>query len=266
MAPQTAPKLTTPKLTDTQLSWLLSPIHGSRIGKDGKGFAHVEAWDIRRHLIRCFGFGGYSTELLSADLVTERETPASGGGRSRWTVVYRCAVRLTVKVAGSELGRWHGVATGDATNLPSIADAHDLALKTADSQALKRAAVNLGDQFGLSLYNNGSLGAVVLSTLAHTAGGDLPASDPPVQPEPQATQQPATPDPQPHTHDDETAAPPSATPQDERQQEYAAMMRVAAKVNFTDGLPDQFRSFFGAAIEEGTADQFRQARQLMEKA
>lgn len=265
MAPQTTPKPTAPKLSDTQLSWLLSPIHKSRIGKDGKGFAHVEAWDIRRHLIRCFGFGGYNTELLSADLVTERETPASSGGRSRFTVVYRCAVRLTVKIAGTELGRWHGIACGDATNLPSVADAHDLALKTADSQALKRAAVNLGDQFGLSLYNNGSPDPVVLSTLAHAAGGDLPASDPPVQPEPQAARQPAEPASQPQA--DQAAAPqPTAPPPDEREQEYAAMKRAAAKTNFTDGLPEQFRSFFGVPIEEGTADQYRQARQLMEKA
>ncbi|MDK1476822.1 Rad52/Rad22 family DNA repair protein [Streptomyces sp. 549] len=257
----------TPKLSDAQLTWLLSPIRSSRVGKDGKGFAHVEAWDIRRHLIRCFGFGGYSTELLFADLMHERETPAKNGGKSRWTVVYRCAVRLTVKVAGIELGRWHGIATGDAINLPSVSDAHDLALKTADSQALKRAAVNLGDQFGLSLYNNGSHDAVVLRTLAHASGGDLPASDPPVQPEPQAALPPA-PEPQAAQAAPQPTAPPqppTAPQPDEREKEYAAMMHAAQKVNFTEGLPDQFRSFFGVPVEEGTADQFRQARTLMEE-
>ncbi|AXK36933.1 hypothetical protein DVA86_34865 [Streptomyces armeniacus] len=241
---------TAPRLTDAQLQWLLSPIHRARVGTDGKGFAHVEAWDIRRHLIRAFGFGGYNTDLLAATLVTERETPSGNGGRSRWTVVYRCAVRLTVTVAGTELGHWHGIATGDATNQPSAADAHDLALKTADSQALKRAAINLGDQFGLSLYNGGSLDPVVLRTLAHATERDLPAADPPVQPEPQSPQQqPASDKPK----------------QGERETEYAAMMSAAAKADFTDELPEQFRTFFGHSIEEGTADEYRTARKCMEE-
>jgi hypothetical protein len=40
-----------------------------------------------------------------------------------------------------------------------------MAIKTAESDALKRAAINLGTQFGLSLYNNGSLRDVVVQTL-----------------------------------------------------------------------------------------------------
>jgi len=85
-----------------------------------------------------------------------------------------------------ELGHWHGAAIGDATNQPGLADAHDLALKTADSQALKRAAVNMGDQFGLSLYNNGSFDPVVNRSLAYMKPQEQPkpVADPPVQPEP----------------------------------------------------------------------------------
>jgi hypothetical protein len=40
-----------------------------------------------------------------------------------------------------------------------------MAIKTAESDALKRAAINLGTQFGLSLYNNGSLRDVIVKTL-----------------------------------------------------------------------------------------------------
>ena len=43
-----------------------------------------------------------------------------------------------------------------------------MAIKTAESDALKRAASNLGDQFGLSLYNNGSSAPVVITTLEET--------------------------------------------------------------------------------------------------
>jgi hypothetical protein len=41
-------------------------------------------------------------------------------------------------------------------------------VKTAESDALKRAAICLGDQFGLSLYNNGSTAPVVRALI--TAG------------------------------------------------------------------------------------------------
>ena len=40
-----------------------------------------------------------------------------------------------------------------------------MAIKTAESDALKRAAINLGTQFGLSLYNDGSLADVIHTTL-----------------------------------------------------------------------------------------------------
>lgn len=173
------------RLTPTQVDYLLKGIAGNRIGKDGKNFSHVEAWDIRRHLLRFFGFGGYDTDLLDAALVSEtsqmlrkknKQGEEYGDPYEAWTVIYRVSVKLTVKtIDGSELGHWHGTATGDATNQPSRADAHDLALKTADSQAFKRAAVNLGDQFGLSLYNNGNPAPVVLSSLAYPAPDDKPA-------------------------------------------------------------------------------------------
>jgi recombination DNA repair RAD52 pathway protein len=164
-------------LSDLQIAQLLAPVNPDRVGEDGKGFAHMEAWDIRRHLIRIFGFGGHDTDLLESSLIAETGIPdyqkvgrngqPYGPKYTAWTVIYRVAIRLTVKVDGIELGHWHGIATGDATNQPSRADAHDLALKTADSQALKRAATNLGDQFGLSLYNKGSLAPVVQSSLPY---------------------------------------------------------------------------------------------------
>jgi len=164
-------------LSDLQIAQLLRPVDPDRVGSDGKGFAHMEAWDIRRYLIRIFGFGGHDTDLLESTLIAEtcipdhqkkdRNGKPYGAPFDAWTVIYRVAIRLSVKVDGIELGHWHGIATGDATNQPSRADAHDLALKTADSQALKRAATNLGDQFGLSLYNKGRLTPVVQASLPY---------------------------------------------------------------------------------------------------
>lgn len=179
-----------PRFTPVQLRMLHKGIMPNRV-RQKQGQSHVEAWDIRRHLIRIFGFGGYSTETLSLDLVAERETKQ--GDRSRWTIVYRAQVRLTVHATdGREIAHFEDGAAGDAVNQPSLGDAHDMALKTALSQALKRCAVNLGDQFGLGLYNGGKADPVVHFSAAHPpkewqqdpAPQPEPV-DPPVQPEPE---------------------------------------------------------------------------------
>lgn len=145
-------------LTQEQYNFLLKPIHPSRVGKDGKGFAHLEAWDVRRVLIGVFGFTGWSADTLTMELIFEQETEA--GGRARWTVAYRACCRLTI--GDATYTEW---AVGDAPNSPSRADAHDMAIKTAESQAIKRCAVNLGDAFGLSLYDGGSHDQSVRATL-----------------------------------------------------------------------------------------------------
>ncbi|MFC8207907.1 Rad52/Rad22 family DNA repair protein [[Kitasatospora] papulosa] len=197
-----------PRLTAPQLRLLHRPVDPKRIGKDDKGFAHMQAWDIKRYLLRVFGFAGYDTENRELTLLREIETP--NGNRSKWTVVYRAQVRLIVKDAhGQVLGYWDGEAAGAGNNLPNLADSHDMAMKTATSQAFKRAATHLGDAFGLSLYNNGSPQPVVQFSAAHPPeqwekqAAPLPEpNDPQVQPEPGTEQSaaedvPARPEPTP---------------------------------------------------------------------
>lgn len=147
-----------------QLEQLLKPINPTRVGKDGKGFSHLEAWDVRAHLNRVFGFLNWSAELVDLQLVFETE--GAKDNKTRWTVCYRATVKLTVFSAnGFNVATYTEAAAGDSQNNPSRADAHDMAIKTAESQAFKRAAVNLGDQFGLSLYKDGTTSAVVRDTL-----------------------------------------------------------------------------------------------------
>lgn len=145
--------------TDEQIKELLKPIDPARVGKDGKGFSHVEAWDIRKRMNQIFGFGKWSSAVEEMILTTEKEV-TTRQGKPAWYVVYRakCSVRVGDTFPDAcEYVEW---AAGDATN-PVLGDAHDQAIKTAESQAFKRACVNLGDQFGLSLYKNGSTEATV---------------------------------------------------------------------------------------------------------
>lgn len=152
-------------LSPAQVEILLRPIRESRVSKDGKGFSHVEAYEIRAHLNRIFGFARWSEDVLEQAVVFESqgaEDDPNPKARGKWTVCYRSLVCLSVNDRdGQHLATYTEGATGDATNMPSRADAHDMALKTSASQALKRCAANLGDQFGLGLYNKGSLQPLV---------------------------------------------------------------------------------------------------------
>ena len=186
------------RLTAEQYDRLIMALDASRVGKNPKGFSHMEAWDIRRWLIRVFGFGSFDIETVQLDLVKEIESPpgsikhGNGGTNNKtvWTTVYRAQVRLTIWDQHGGYVVLEDGACGDSTNQPSLGDCHDNAAKTALSQALKRCAVNLGDCFGLSLYNGGGTQAVVNRSLiapempsAGAPAAKLPA-DAPVMPEP----------------------------------------------------------------------------------
>lgn len=264
------------RLTEQQVGFLLQPISGNRV-RNLRGMSHLEAWDVRRQLIRIFGFEGFTVETLALDLAHDHMNPnyrkknkqgeEYGKPHAAWTVVYRAQVRLTVKTTdGQTIAMFEDAAAGDAVNQPSVGDAHDLAMKTALSQALKRCAVNLGDQFGLSLYNDGSRDAVVMRSLAYMGEPVRESEDTPVQPEPTPQAPTAVPDTPAESRPAEQPAPaaPPAVPDDgDRQAALAEMQDLAKSINFADGLPAQFQATFGHAIEQGTAAEFREATALM---
>jgi len=149
-------------LSDAQLAQLFKPINPKRIKKNPQGFAHLEEWDVEAHLTRIFGFLGWDKEVRYGLIFEDEPTP------KRWTVSYHAHCKLTVRDGdGIDVAVKEDAATGTGTNQPSRAAAHDLAIKDAVSSAVKRAAKALGNQFGLSLYDDGSLGSVVGTSLAY---------------------------------------------------------------------------------------------------
>ncbi|WP_424216006.1 Rad52/Rad22 family DNA repair protein (plasmid) [Streptomyces sp. BI20] len=138
------------RLTPLQVEYLMKAIDPSRVKLDPKGFKYVEQQDVRTWLNRVFGVGGWDVETLE---LTEVTTLTTAGERPRYTVIYRAQARLTVKAeCGHPIARLDDGAIGDASNQPQLPAAHDNAMKSALSGALKRCAVNLGDAFGLGLY------------------------------------------------------------------------------------------------------------------
>jgi recombination DNA repair RAD52 pathway protein len=149
-------------ITPAQLKALTGRLNPARVaqraGTGSKKLSYLQAWDVRTALIRLFGFGGWSEENISTVVDSiERDVPKSGGGTTAFRVTVHCSVRLTIHQTGA-------VYTGVAASSQSgavLGDVMDFAMKTADSDAFKRAAMNLGTQFGLSLYDNGSTNDVV---------------------------------------------------------------------------------------------------------
>lgn len=167
--------------TATQIEQLLKPINDKRVLKDGKSKSHVSQQDVRAHLIRIFGFGNFDVEIDGPHLVFEQERKDDNGRpTNRWDVCYRAKARLTIRdPKANRVCVYEGSATDTAEN-QKRGEAHGLALRSSESIAMKRAATNLGDQFGLSLYNKGQLKALVAGTLVKP-GGFAPAERPDMQ-------------------------------------------------------------------------------------
>ena len=150
-------------INKAQHEQLIKGINPTRIAKrqggGGKSLSYLESWDVKAHLIRIFGFGKWSWQVHSAELAFEEKNE-----KSQWNVGYKVIGELRIH----DLNCYYVEAAVGSASLPQRGEAHDMAIKTGESDALKRAAINLGDQFGLSLYNNGSTAPVVINTLSET--------------------------------------------------------------------------------------------------
>lgn len=162
---------------EKQTGQLLRPINEKRV-LHLRGQSHLPGWDVKAHLTRIFGFEGWDKKIRSVELVFEdavkdaAKKDKDGAPRIGWWVTYRCLMTLIIKdPQGRVVREIDGAATGSAENLPQRGEAHDFALKNSVTYALKVCATDLGDQFGLSLYNNGQTAAVIGRVLS-AAGAD----------------------------------------------------------------------------------------------
>lgn len=145
--------------TRQQVVALLRDIDGYRVHRT-QNQDHLESWDVRATLTRIFGFDGWSLEFpRPAQLMFEEpsEVGPKDNKRPGQKVAFIATARLIVPPVAHE-----GSAVGASSMGTHVRDdCYDMAIKTAESQALKRAAINLGTQLGLSLYDNGSRSDVV---------------------------------------------------------------------------------------------------------
>lgn len=226
-------------LSSDQIGQLLKPVNATRV-RQRDGNSYMEAHDIKAHLTRVFGFGNYDSEVFQLDLMYERPGKSRNGGDAV-SVGYRAGVRLTVRTPdGDQLATYTEYAAAGATNYPvnKLADAHDMAMKSAASYALKRCAIHLGDQFGLSLYNNGSTGTFV--------GGTLVGAEKPTAPDDVAVTDEREPTPNPVTPEE----PAVTTPADVARRELRALLEQANLAPAWAG--EQFRARTGEDLNTTT--------------
>jgi hypothetical protein len=164
--PPQPPPLPT-RLTKQQIDWLLAGIEPYRVQHKG-GQSNLQSYDVRNHLNEVFGFANWDGEVIDMTCVFDVPRQLNNGKPGAY-VCYRATYRLTIKaLAGNVLATYTEVAAGDATMPANMRfEAHDFALKTAESQALKRAAINLGNQYGLSLYAKGNTSGITRGTFAY---------------------------------------------------------------------------------------------------
>jgi len=130
-------------LTDKQREALQSSIPANAVTQRkqaGQMLDYVEGWWVCDRLNTIIGNGEWGSELATLELVSVVE--ADG----KYDVTYKAIVRLSGPFV-SQTG------VGFATNRASkLGDAHETAGKSAETDALKRAAVKLGRHLWLALY------------------------------------------------------------------------------------------------------------------
>ncbi|GAA0235732.1 hypothetical protein LNAOJCKE_0905 [Methylorubrum aminovorans] len=111
----------------------------------GRKFSYVEGWHAIAEANRIFGFDAWDRETTELRLLGERQV----GERNR--VAYMARVRITVRTPDRVIVR-DGCGYGSGID-KDIGQAHESALKEAETDAMKRALMTFGNPFGLALYD-----------------------------------------------------------------------------------------------------------------
>jgi Rad52/22 family double-strand break repair protein/uncharacterized protein DUF968 len=111
----------------------------------GKTLSYIEGWHAIAEANRVFGFEGWDRETVVADCIwqdVKREPKACA---------YAARVRIRVR-AGETIVCREGSGVGHGIGA-TLGEAHESALKEAETDATKRALATFGNLFGLALYD-----------------------------------------------------------------------------------------------------------------
>lgn len=117
-----------------------------REGAFGKSLDYLETWYVIQQANEIFGFDGWSFETVKLEHIGTING-VDKNNKPRFTTAYRAVTRVSI---GSIIRDGSGFGNGLGKD---ELESHELALKEAESDALKRAFMKFGNQFGLALYD-----------------------------------------------------------------------------------------------------------------
>jgi DNA recombination protein Rad52 len=138
-----------------QITALSAPLDRAKVRQRRQGrsqVSYLEGWQVIVEANRIFGFDGWQRETVALRCVHQAERLIGEEQRPGWGVTYTARVRISVSTTGQPAliregcGAGHGIDT-------DLGQAHESALKEAETDAMKRALMTFGNAFGLALYD-----------------------------------------------------------------------------------------------------------------
>jgi DNA repair and recombination protein RAD52 len=158
-----------------QHEMLTAPLDKARVAtreQGGKTLSYIEAWHAIAEANRIFGFGQWDRETVELRQLGEPRVTQDKYGKDQMRVGYSARVRITVRAGDSVIVR-EGCGFGSGIDKDTD-QAHESALKEAESDAMKRALMTFGNPFGLALYDKTQANvAAVVSAVVQTATASL---------------------------------------------------------------------------------------------
>ena len=125
----------------------LNQNHVKTRGQAGRQLSYIEGWHAIAEANRIFGFDGWTRETVEISCVSERERTIGAQQKDGFGVTYTAKVRVTAGgVVREGVGAGHGIDVDPG-------QAHESAIKEAETDAMKRALMTFGNPFGLALYD-----------------------------------------------------------------------------------------------------------------
>jgi DNA recombination protein Rad52 len=139
--------------TEAQVKSLEAKLSAKRIKTrqaNGVTLAYVEGWHVIAEANRIFGYDAWDRRTRSNNCVW------TGTKGEFYHAAYTAKVRVSVRAGDITIVR-EGSGTGEGKAL-TPGQAHELALKAAETDATKRALATFGNPFGLALYDREQVG------------------------------------------------------------------------------------------------------------
>jgi DNA recombination protein Rad52 len=138
-----------------QIAALAAPLDRAKVqtrSQAGRSLAYLEGWQAIAEANRIFGFDGWQRETVALRCVSQSERTIGRDNRPGWGVTYTARVRVTVGATDGEPVIREGCGAGHGIDV-DLGQAHESALKEAETDAMKRALMTFGNPFGLALYD-----------------------------------------------------------------------------------------------------------------